>query len=525
MSIEIATTLHARDHQSSAPASIADVATAVGAWALLAQPESAVGAGVWTGVGESGSATFTVETVDLGADDAWGWFATFEQPDSKDPTVTWVVEINALEDPAQADTEIGVVLSRRSSDRRVRLIRTDRPEPPRVIRDLLNAARIECVDGDIPLWVESRTLTREVIPHLKRMLLSPERRLPVVGISLPPDGDAPMVDPDGVAQSLAGMAHVWVVPADLTWALSHVLPERLGVFNGAVRIWWPGMESGSSPYDHHLFMRGRPRAEDALVAMIRAGATGRFEAPAGLVLVRAEARRREEDAFLNDLIAGLPTTDELASKHAIDEMAHQIREARAERDEWFALAEDEGKQRSAAEGKVVLLKEQVARLEARLTDLTAPGASATSGEGAASDPVEAFSSAVQQAWRRQVCASPNDRQTYPLLPVRLHGNFLKAVDDLEDVTYDKIVRVCAEVACDRARDLDGRAVHPLRKDDRHPDQRERMSDGAKAWRCALQQDTGAARRLHWWRIPRPAGEQDIIEFAHVGVHDDMSCPN
>ncbi len=535
MSIEIATTLHARDHQNSGPASIADIATTVGSWAVLAQPEAAVEDGVWSGVGASGRGTFTVDTVDLGAGDRWGWVAIFEQPDARDPTVTWRVEVHALEDPAQAETEIKVVLLRRSSDRRVRLIRTDHPEPPRVIRpewrepprvirDLLDAPLIACVDGDVPLSAESRMLTREDIPYLKKMLVSPERRLPVIGISLPPHGDAPMVDPDGVAGSLAGMAHVWVIPADLAWALSRALPERLSVFNGAVRIWWPGiMESGSSPYDHHLFMLGRTGAHASLVALVRSGAIDRFEAPAGLDFVRREAWRRKEDALLNDLIAGLPATDEPATQSAIDEMADQLRDAREERNEWFAFAEAEGERRSAADGKVVLLQEKVVRLEALVTERAAPGA--TSVEGAASDPVEAFISAVQQAWRRQICTSRSDRQSYPLLPFRLHENFLKAVDDLEGVTYDKIVRVCAEVACDRARDLDSRQVHPLRKDAGHPDQRERMSDGAKAWRCALQQVTSSARRLHWWHIPRPAGEQDIIEFAHVGVHDDESCPS
>ncbi len=54
--------------------------------------------------------------------------------------------------------------------------------------------------------------------------------------------------------------------------------------------------------------------------------------------------------------------------------------------------------------------------------------------------------------------------------------------------------------------------------------RERRSDGASAWRCALQKDTPGARRLHWWRVPAPGDELDFIEFAQVGHHDDYSIP-
>ena len=50
----------------------------------------------------------------------------------------------------------------------------------------------------------------------------------------------------------------------------------------------------------------------------------------------------------------------------------------------------------------------------------------------------------------------------------------------------------------------------------------RSRDGAKAWRCSLQDATASARRLHWWQIPGPDG--GTVEFASVGTHDDYAMP-
>lgn len=51
----------------------------------------------------------------------------------------------------------------------------------------------------------------------------------------------------------------------------------------------------------------------------------------------------------------------------------------------------------------------------------------------------------------------------------------------------------------------------------------RDRDGANTWPCALQvRRCISARRLHCWRVPGAEGA--TIEFASVGVHDDMEIP-
>ena len=80
---------------------------------------------------------------------------------------------------------------------------------------------------------------------------------------------------------------------------------------------------------------------------------------------------------------------------------------------------------------------------------------------------------------------------------------------------------CAQVACNRAHEIQGRFVHELTEGVAGRST-VRQSDGAKAWRCALQVGSPSARRLHWWSIPQKDGV--TIEFASVAVHDEFSIP-
>lgn len=131
----------------------------------------------------------------------------------------------------------------------------------------------------------------------------------------------------------------------------------------------------------------------------------------------------------------------------------------------------------------------------------------------------AFLRAVRIAYARDV--EGEDRFEFPLQRMRVGREFLDHVRALEGVGADKIVEVAAQVACGKAHTIDGREVHPLREGQASR-QCVRARDGAKAWRCALQVRTPSARRLHWWLVPGPDGA--TVEFASVGVHDEVDIP-
>lgn len=130
----------------------------------------------------------------------------------------------------------------------------------------------------------------------------------------------------------------------------------------------------------------------------------------------------------------------------------------------------------------------------------------------------AFLTAVRVEYARRF--NETDRRSYPLQAMRVGREFLQRLRDLDGISVEKVVEVCAQVASLRAKDVPGREVHEC-GDPRAPGVT-RPSDGAKGFRCSLQDNTASARRLQWWEIPGREGR--TIEFASVAIHDDFSIP-
>jgi predicted RNA-binding protein with RPS1 domain len=204
--------------------------------------------------------------------------------------------------------------------------------------------------------------------------------------------------------------------------------------------------------------------------------------------------------------------------HVRRELLHQREVARRQAEELEAVLDDrqrlaqlceELKQQAAAERRERRSAEdRIRAFEARIASELDPLASESS-----------FLAAVRVEYARSFDEA--DRGRYPLLGMRVGRSFLATLRDLEGVSLEKVVEVCAQVACGRAHQIPGRAVHELTEGVAGR-AIFRPSDGAKAWRCALQIGSPSARRLHWWNIPHPDGA--TIEFASVAVHDEFSIP-
>lgn len=146
---------------------------------------------------------------------------------------------------------------------------------------------------------------------------------------------------------------------------------------------------------------------------------------------------------------------------------------------------------------------------------------AAEGESDPAASETAFLAAVRVEYARRF--NEGDRQRYPLQRMRVGRAFLGLLRCLHGISVEKVVEVCAQLACLRAHEIPARDMHELRAGAGGAPARTRGSDGAKAWRCSLQDGTPAARRLHWWDIPGKDGR--TIEFASVSVHDDYSIPS
>jgi hypothetical protein len=95
--------------------------------------------------------------------------------------------------------------------------------------------------------------------------------------------------------------------------------------------------------------------------------------------------------------------------------------------------------------------------------------------------------------------------------------FAESLEQLDDDRLEKAFRACIDVLTARAESLASRGVHALRTGMSGGAPDLVREDGAKCMRCAIENDTASARRLHWWRH-RNGG----VELSRVVLHDDMT---
>jgi hypothetical protein len=178
----------------------------------------------------------------------------------------------------------------------------------------------------------------------------------------------------------------------------------------------------------------------------------------------------------------------------------------------------EAKDRLAEEVRALRAELVEARRDLRSArDRAAALERAGAGDGDPASSEREFLRAVRVAHARML--EEGDRLRHPLRPMRVGREFLGTLRGLEGIPVEKVVEVCAQVACGLAREMPSRKPH--RAGQGGSGGAERAADGARAWRCSLQDATPSARRLHWWEIP---GDGGGVEFASVGLHDDFRVP-
>lgn len=89
------------------------------------------------------------------------------------------------------------------------------------------------------------------VDDLVGALFDPDRREPLLVVTTRNNETEPLVDVQALAASVD--VDVVVLPTgNLTRHLTAALPEMLGVFGGASRIWWPGLTPSDPPHRHPL---------------------------------------------------------------------------------------------------------------------------------------------------------------------------------------------------------------------------------------------------------------------------------
>jgi len=167
--------------------------------------------------------------------------------------------------------------------------------PPTLIADL-------CKSTELGVRGEAVRSTPHVceadgIDDLVGWLLGTERTLPLVLVSRLPD-ERTVVSAVALAERLATLAHVVELGSFGTaFALTESVGKLFSCYNGAVRLYWPGLTLDDDPYAHPLSMAEwlarAPRAPERLLAdPIVAQAAQRIGPDRAVAPIEAEERRR-----------------------------------------------------------------------------------------------------------------------------------------------------------------------------------------------------------------------------------------
>ena len=209
--------------------------------------------------------------------------------------------------------------------------------------------------GGQPVCDEVFRIDKLGVKDLEELLTDAARTLPVVVFSPNVEGQ-PLADPDDALNELYGLAHIAeLTHRDATFALTSLVGNSWSCFNGAARIYWPGLNLDETPYRHPLFFPdkyagdagGESLIRELFRRVARAG-VGRFaESP---LLREAHAaveksQNADADARLAELSAGAAQAVELQA--ALAEAAEERGKLTEERD--FARLQAEEAERRYAE--------------------------------------------------------------------------------------------------------------------------------------------------------------------------------
>ena len=123
---------------------------------------------------------------------------------------------------------------------------------PRVIRDVLENLAGEA--DDEALTNTFQNVTAKDVDSLVGLLYKPDRRLPVVIVSVDDQGGA-QIDLDRLSNRLSGTAHLRCLAIEPSFELTRAVGKRMSTFNGAVRIYMPALEQESEdPFQHPLWL-------------------------------------------------------------------------------------------------------------------------------------------------------------------------------------------------------------------------------------------------------------------------------
>jgi hypothetical protein len=347
------------------------------------------------------------------------WTLVYFQRDRFDSSLGWrTTEQLALEPP---ELRMTLRLAIEPIEMRVLPAKFE-VRPPRIVSTLAGQLSGK-IDGQI-LSSHPTAVGIDNVTDLVDLLTSRTRRLPVVVITPSPRFGRPLIDERRAADRLFGIAHVvWLRTGQVSWGLTDQLGgNQLSVFGGAVRIYWPGFDRDSDPFDHRRWLperieefeaAGRPLVDQlarlvSSVAVLRVPADGlarrlRSLADSDARRELADLRRRIAEApekFTDELWADYErlSDTELNQRERIDALEDEIA---AIRQNYASLARDYGVVSSTSAGD---LEEEI--------EVTTPREAVDAVAASYSDVLVFLPEALESA---DACTYPNVEKLYAAL--------------------------------------------------------------------------------------------------------------
>lgn len=180
------------------------------------------------------------------------WTCSWRRPLTDDGEVHLTTKCRVQRTKEQASAWFRQVAH--STVRAVRPVEFRWTRPP-VVRTLIQEQRV-MADGrqlrDEPQIIHAQEVETALLP----LLLDPSRTLPVVVVTTPMDDNDPLVDDSKIAGLVGGIAHVVRLrDKAATFAMTDALGKPRAVYDGAVRLYWPGFSREADLDRHPLFQR------------------------------------------------------------------------------------------------------------------------------------------------------------------------------------------------------------------------------------------------------------------------------
>lgn len=173
------------------------------------------------------------------------WGIEARTPDNDDPDhLVWITELTL----SLASNHLSFTCSNGFASKGPMRPMRRPPSRPGVVTELISGFRAY---RHRELTTTPYTLGVERTNDFVARLVDPQRTRPIVLISARNWDDSPVVDPYPIADRLAGLAHVFVAKDRFpSLEMPRVFPRPLCCWDGAVRLYWPGLRSNDAPGDH-----------------------------------------------------------------------------------------------------------------------------------------------------------------------------------------------------------------------------------------------------------------------------------